>query len=84
MTAATTKTLQMYLPTGDSCGLRADITTRLVLAMLPPRSELAAGKMRQELNHQSVYFLFGEDKESAKQIVYIRSVGPETNTLRFR
>lgn len=72
MTTATAKTIQIYLPTGEPRGIRiADITTRLVLAVLIPRSELAAGKMRWELDHPGVYFLFGEDEDGAKPIVYI-------------
>ena len=72
MTTATAKTIQIYLPTGEPRGIRiADITTRLVLAVLVPRSELAAGKQRWELDHPGVYFLFGEDEVGAKPIVYI-------------
>ena len=72
MTAATAKTIQIYLPTGEPRGIRiADITTRLVLAVLIPRSELASGKTRWELDHAGVYFLFGEDEDGAKPIVYI-------------
>ncbi len=72
MTSAIAKTIQIYLPTGEPRGIRiADITTRLVLAVLIPRSELAAGKQRWELDHPGVYFLFGEDEDGAKPIVYI-------------
>jgi hypothetical protein len=72
VTTATAKTIQIYLPTGEPRGIRiADITTRLVLAVLIPRSELAAGKTRWELDHPGVYFLFGEDEDGAKPIVYI-------------
>lgn len=72
MTTANAKTIQIYLPTGEPRGVRiADITTRLVLAVLIPRSELAIGKLRWELDHPGVYFLFGEDEEGAKPIVYI-------------
>jgi hypothetical protein len=63
MTTATAKTIQIYLPTVEPRGICiADITTRLVLAVLIPRSELAAGKLRWELDHPGVYFLFGEDR----------------------
>jgi hypothetical protein len=72
MTTATAKTIQIYLPSGEPRGIRiADITTRLVQAVLIPRSELAFGKLRQELDHPGVYFLFGEDEDGAKPIVYI-------------
>jgi hypothetical protein len=72
LNTATAKTIQIYLPTGEPRGIRiADITTRLVLAVLIPRSELATGKQRWELDHLGVYFLFGEDEDGAKPIVYI-------------
>ena len=72
MTTATAKTIQIYLPTGEPRGIRiADITTRLVLAVLIPRSELVTGKQRWELDHPGVYFLFGEDEDGAKPIVYV-------------
>jgi hypothetical protein len=71
MIANNAKTIQIYLPTGEPRGIRiADITTRLVLAVLIPRSELAIAKQRWELDHPGIYFLFGED-EGAKPIVYI-------------
>ena len=71
MTLNNAKTIQIYLPTGEPRGIRiADITTRLVLAVLIPRSELAAAKQRWELDHPGIYFLFGED-DGAKPIVYI-------------
>ena len=72
MATAIAKTIQIYLPTGEPRGIRiADITTRLVLAVLIPRSELAVGKSRSELDHPGVYFLFGEDEDGAKPIVYV-------------
>jgi len=71
MIANNAKTIQIYLPTGEPRGIRiADITTRLVLAVLIPRSELAIAKQRWELDHPGIYFLFGED-DGAKPIVYI-------------
>ena len=52
--------IQIYLPTGEPLGIRiADVTTRLVLAILIPRSEWVAGKLRCERDHPGVYFLFG-------------------------
>jgi hypothetical protein len=72
MTTPTAKTIQIYLPTGEPRGIRiAEITTRLVLAVLFPRSEMTAGKLRRELDHPGVYFLFGEDEDGAEPIVYI-------------
>ncbi|TWT35112.1 hypothetical protein KOR42_52070 [Thalassoglobus neptunius] len=64
MTTATAKTIQIYLPTGEPRGIRiAEITTRIVQAILIPRSDLAQGKLRRELDLPGVYFLFGEAEE---------------------
>jgi hypothetical protein len=72
VTTATAKTIQVYLPTGEPPGIRiANITTRPLFAALVPRSELATGKLRWDLNHPVVYFLFGVDEGGAKPIVYI-------------
>ena len=54
------KTLQIFLPTGEPRGIRiAELTTRIVQAVLIPRSELATAKGRPELDQPAVYFLFG-------------------------
>lgn len=72
MTTATAKTIQIYLPTGEPRGIRiAEITTRIIKAVLIPRSDLAQGKLRKELDLPGIYFLFGEDEDGAKPIVYI-------------
>lgn len=72
MTTATAKTIQIYLPTGEPRGIRiAEITTRIVKAVLIPRSDLLQGKLRRELDLPGIYFLFGEDEDGAKPIVYI-------------
>ncbi|KAA1260412.1 GIY-YIG catalytic domain protein [Rubripirellula obstinata] len=72
MTTATVNTIQIYLPTGEPRGIRiAEITTRIVQAVLIPRSDLAQGKLRKELDLPGIYFLFGEGEDEAKSIVYI-------------
>lgn len=72
MTLANAKTIQIYLPTGEPRGIRiAEITTRIVQAVLLPRSELSAGNLRPELSQPGVYFLFGESENGAKPVVYI-------------
>ena len=72
MTTPTAKTIQIYLPTGEPRGIRiAEITTRIVKAVLIPRSDLPQGKLREELDLPGIYFLFGEDEDGAKPIVYI-------------
>lgn len=72
MTSPTAKTIQIYLPAGEPRGIRiAEITTRIVQAVLIPRSDLSVGKLRKELALPGVYFLLGEDEEDAKPIVYV-------------
>lgn len=72
MTNQHAKTLQIFLPTGEPRGIRiAELTTRIVQAVLIPRSELATAKSRPELDQPAVYFLFGDSEESAKPFVYV-------------
>ncbi|MEX0818890.1 MAG: GIY-YIG nuclease family protein [Pirellulaceae bacterium] len=72
MTNPNAKTLQIFLPTGEPRGIRiAELTTRIVQSVLIPRSDLAMAKARPELDHLSVYFLFGDSEEAAKPIVYV-------------
>ena len=72
MTTSQAKTLQIFLPTGEPRGIRiAEIPTRIVQAVLIPRSELTEAKKRKELDHVAVYMLFGELEEAAKPLVYI-------------
>lgn len=49
----------------------AEITNRVVKAVLVPRNKLEYISTRVELNNVGVYFLFGESAEKAKPIVYI-------------
>jgi hypothetical protein len=66
------KTIQIFLPSGEPRGIRiAEWTTRIVQAVLIPRSELAAAKTRPELDQVAVYLLIGEWEEAAKPIAYI-------------
>lgn len=72
MTNPHAKTLQIFLPTGEPRGIRiAELTTRIVQAVLIPRSELATAKARPELDHLGIYLLFGDSEEAAKPIVYV-------------
>ncbi len=72
MTNPQAKTLQIFLPSGEPRGVRiAELTTRIVQAVLITRSELSTAKPRPELDHLSVYFLFGESEDAAKPIVYV-------------
>lgn len=72
MTNPQAKTIQIFLPTGEPRGIRiAELTTRIVQAVLLPRSDLAAATSRPELDHLAIYFLFGESEDAAKPIVYV-------------
>ena len=58
------KTIQFFLPQGEPRGVRiADITTRIVQAVLVPRTKLAEAMKRDELRSVGVYFLFGEPED---------------------
>ena len=84
MSSATAKTIQIYLPTGEPRGIRiAEITTRIVQAVLIPRSELATGKLRPELDHPGVYFLIGLGEDEAKPIIYIGQTEDSRKRLDF-
>jgi len=51
MTSPQAKTIQIFLPTGEPRAMRvADLTTRIVQAVLIPRANLREAKSRAELN----------------------------------
>jgi len=66
------KTIQFFLPEGEPRGIRiAEITTRIVQAVLVPRSKLAEAGNRPELKGVGIYFLFGQPEDAAKPMVYV-------------
>ena len=66
------QTIQIFLPDGHPTSIReAEITNRLVKAILIPRNKLAEAAERDMVNYTGVYFLFGSIEESTKQKVYI-------------
>lgn len=66
------QTIQIFLPDGSPRSVKiAEITNRVVKAILLPRNKLDYIASRKELNNVGVYFLFGESAEKAKPIVYI-------------
>ena len=72
MAITTGKTIQFFLPNGEPRGVRiAEITTRIVQAVLVPRSLLSKAKERPETANVGVYLLIGEADEAAKPMVYI-------------
>ena len=66
------QTIQVFLPSGEPRGIRiAEITTRTVQAIHVPRGRLAEAGGRSEVRSVGVYFLIGEQPDSAKPIAYI-------------
>jgi hypothetical protein len=66
------KTIQIYCPTGEPRGVRiAEVTTRIVQAVVVPRSKLEEGLRRSELNGVGLYFLFGESETGGLPVAYI-------------
>lgn len=66
------QTIQIFLPDGSPRGIKiAEITNRVVKAVLIPRNQLENAANRKEVNLVGLYFLFGKSEESAKPLVYI-------------
>jgi hypothetical protein len=66
------KSIHIYCPTGEPRGVRiAEITTRIVQAIVVPRAKLEEALARDELAGVGVYFLFGETDNGSGQQVYI-------------
>lgn len=66
------QTIQIFLPDGSPRSVKiAEITNRVVKAVLVPRNKLDYIATRTELNNVGIYFLFGELAEKAKPMVYI-------------
>lgn len=66
------KTIQIYCPSGDPRGVRiAEITTRIVQAVVVPRARLDEAVKREELAGVGVYFLFGESESAGLPVAYI-------------
>lgn len=66
------QTILIFLPDGSPRSVKiAEITNRVVKAILFPRNKLEYIASRNELNNVGIYFLFGELADKAKPIVYI-------------
>jgi hypothetical protein len=66
------QTIQIFLPDGNPTSIKiADLTNRMITAVLIPRNKLAEVASREEVRRYGVYFLFGGDEEKAKPISYI-------------
>ena len=66
------QTIQIFLPDGSPRSVKiAEITNRVVKAILVPRNKLEYIATRDELRNVGIYFLFGESADRAKPLVYI-------------
>ena len=66
------QTIQIFLPDGSPTSIReAEITTRLVKAILFPRNKMEEVSKRKMVHYTGVYFLFGYTEDGAKPMVYI-------------
>lgn len=66
------QTIQIFLPDGSPRSVKiAEITNRVVKAVLVPRNKLEYITTREELKNVGIYFLFGESTDKAKPMVYI-------------
>ncbi|MCW5757988.1 MAG: GIY-YIG nuclease family protein [Phycisphaeraceae bacterium] len=66
------KTIQIYCPNGEPRGVRiAEITTRIVQAVVVPRAKIEEALSRPELGGVGLYFLFGESEAGGLPVAYI-------------
>lgn len=66
------QTIQIFLPDGSPTSIKeAEITNRLVKAILFPRNKLQEVSKREIVHFTGVYFLFGTTEDGAKPLVYI-------------
>jgi hypothetical protein len=66
------QTIQIFLPDGSPTSIReAEITNRLVKAILFPRNKMQEVVKREMVRFTGVYFLFGNTEDGAKSKVYI-------------
>lgn len=66
------QTIQIFLPDGSPTSIReAELTNRLVKAILFPRNKISEVSQREMIHFTGVYFLFGTDDDGTNSIVYI-------------
>ncbi|WP_218599200.1 GIY-YIG nuclease family protein [Polaribacter sp. NJDZ03] len=66
------QTIQIFLPDGSPTSIReAEITNRLVKAILFPRNKMQEVVKREMVYFTGVYFLFGNTEDGVKPKVYI-------------
>ena len=66
------QTIQIFLPDGSPISIReAQLTNRLVKAILFPRNKMQEVSKREMVHFTGVYFLFGSSENDSKPLVYI-------------
>ena len=66
------QTIQIFLPDGNPTSIKiADLTNRMIVAVLIPRNKLTECGIRPEVRKYGIYFLFGVNEDKAKPISYI-------------
>ncbi len=66
------QTIQIFLPDGSPTSIReAEITNRLMKAILFPRNKIQEVSNREMVHFTGVYFLFGTDEDGSNPLVYI-------------
>lgn len=66
------QTIQIFLPDGSPMSIKeAEITNRLVKAIMFPRNKFQEVAKREMVHYTGVYFLFGNSEKDAKPLVYI-------------
>ena len=69
MTTLRPQTIQIFLPDGNPTSIKiADLTNKMMTAVLFPRNKLTEVGARDEVRKHGVYFLFGYDEEKAKTL----------------
>jgi len=63
------QTIQIFLPDGNPTSIKiADLTNRMIVAVLIPRNKLTECGVRPEIRKYGIYFLFGVNEDRAKPI----------------
>ena len=66
------QTIQIFLPDGSPTSIReAEVTNRLVKAILFPRNKMKEVAKREGVHHTGIYFLFGYKEDGNTPLVYI-------------
>ena len=80
MNASDRKTIQLYLMDGDVNGrIKCTIGSWTGVLYKIPRADLEKCKDRDHLKQTGVYFLFGTDEETGKELIYIGQAGVRKN-----